>query len=67
MKRVYVLQCPDGTFWTGYSKPEDPTEAKYFHAVESAEKANHEICNDTMTIRSLRILVTKLDEVTQYA
>ena len=67
MKRVFVLQCPDGAFWTGYSKPENPTEAHYFHSVEAADKANREICNNTLLVRSLRILVTKLEEVTQYA
>lgn len=66
MKRIYVLQYPDGTFWTGYSKPENPTEAHYFHSIEAAERANREICNNRLTVRSLRILVTKLDEVTQY-
>ena len=67
MKRVFVLQYPDGTFWTGYSKPENTTEAHYFHSVEAADRANREICNNTLTVRSMRILVTKLEEVTQYA
>lgn len=67
MKRVFVLQYPDGTFWAGYSKPENPTEAHYFHSVEAADKANREICNNTLLVRSLRILVTNLEEVAQYA
>ena len=67
MKRVFVLQYQDGTFWTGYSKPENPTEAHYFHSAKAADKVNCEICNNTLLVRSLRILVTKLEEVTQYA
>lgn len=66
MKQVYVLQYPDGSFWTGYSKPENPLEAHYFHSLDAADKANREICNNTLTVRSMRILATKLDEVTQY-
>lgn len=67
MKRVFVLQYPDGAFWTGYSKPENQTGARYFHSAEAADKANREICNNTLSVRSLQIVVTKSEEVTQYA
>lgn len=52
MKRIYVLQYPDGTFWDGW---------------EDAESDNHECCGGIMKIRSLVIRAVEIEEVTQYA
>lgn len=37
MKRIYVLQYPDGTFWDGWEKHSDPMRTKWYDDWEDAE------------------------------
>ena len=32
MKRIYVLQYPDGTFWDGWEKHTDPLRTMWYDA-----------------------------------
>nr|DAO97000.1 MAG TPA: hypothetical protein [Caudoviricetes sp.] len=66
MKRIYVLQYPDGTFWDGWEKHTDPLRTKWYDDWEKAEAENHECCGGIMRIRSLIIRTVEIEEVTKY-
>ena len=67
MKRIYVLQYPDGTFWDGWVKHSDPMRTKWYDDWEDAESDNYEGGNGVMKIRSIIIRTVEIEEVTQYA
>lgn len=66
MKRIYVLQYPDGTFWDGWEKHSDPMRTKWYDDWEDAESDNYECYNGVMKIRSIIIRTVEIEEVTQY-